>query len=445
MYRYGKRALLLTVLMGLILLCGGCGLGSAESLLLLPKVPSEYMQLQEQLSRILETGASYAVAEAGSNRQPVQLVDIDGDGIDEAMAFFQREDGSYEVHAFRQQNEQYVPIGAAEGFGSTLRAIYYPACGSGGQPALALCWGFDQNGAYGITVYGFEEDGLRMLLDMQYADVLIEDLDGNGAAELIFAVWDAATGLYSARGYQLQNGQYRQIFETALCLEIRSVIGMAAGRLSGHKTAIFIDSAATMGGYVTDMICWDGQTAVNRTIDPTSGSGSGTWRGAAAACRDMNGDGLPEIPVSHAFERETSEAEARYRLDWVNYGERRETDVVERTFYVPGEHWYLVWPGAWGDDVRAEKNRTSYAEQTNFYVEDAEGREILLSIRVFNSDKREISANLARRFHILADNANGIYCDTVPEYVENNSYQLTEEMVEAAFHPIETNWRTEEY
>ena len=445
MYKYVKRALLLAALTGLMMICGGCGLESAEGLLLLPKVPSEYMQLQEQLDGVLANGASYAVAEAGTNRQPVQLVDVDGDGTDEALAFFQSDDGTYQVHAFRQEDERYVPIGVAEGFGSTLRAIYYPACGSGGQLALALCWGFDQNGAYGMTIYGFEEDGLRMLLDMQYADVLIEDLDGNGTAELVFAVWDAATGLYTARGYQLQNGQYRQIFETALCLEIRSVIGMTAGRLSGRESAIFIDSAATMGGYVTDMICWDGQTAVNRTIDPTSGSGSSTWRGAAAACLDMNGDGLPEIPVSHVFERETSEVEARYRLDWVDYGAGREREVVESTFYVPGEYWYLTWPGAWKDDVRAEKSRTAYAEQTNFYLEDEEGREILLSIRVFNSANREIAANLARRFHILADNANGIYCDTLPENVENNSYRLTEEMVAAAFHPIESNWRTEEY
>ena len=64
---------------------------------------------------------------------------------------------------------------------------------------------------------------------------------------------------------------------------------------------------------------------------------------------------------------------------------------------------------------------------------------------MFNSANREIAANLARRFHILADNANGIYCDTLPENVENNSYRLTEEMVAAAFHPIESNWRTEEY
>ena len=160
-------------------------------------------QLQQQLNTILQEGAVYAVADSGTNRQAVQLVNLDGTGDDEALAFFRTESGAYQVYAFRKEGEQYTRIGMAEGYGTSLRAIYYPTLGDG-RLGLAMCWGFDEGGSYGMTVYDFAQDGMRVLLDMQYADVVIDDIDGNGAQEMAFAVRDSVTGLYSARVFQFR-------------------------------------------------------------------------------------------------------------------------------------------------------------------------------------------------------------------------------------------------
>ena len=80
MYRKLKNVLLLAGLLMILVLSGGCSLQTGDGLLLLPKVPTEYVQLQQQLDEILQEGAVYAVAEAGTNRQAVQLMDLDGDG-----------------------------------------------------------------------------------------------------------------------------------------------------------------------------------------------------------------------------------------------------------------------------------------------------------------------------------------------------------------------------
>ena len=90
MYTYVKKALRLVGLLTLLLCLGGCSLQFGDGLLLLPKVPAEYVQLQQQLDTILANGASYAVAETGTNRQAVQLVDLNGDGTEEALAFLKK-------------------------------------------------------------------------------------------------------------------------------------------------------------------------------------------------------------------------------------------------------------------------------------------------------------------------------------------------------------------
>ena len=63
-----------------------------EELYALPELPERYTALNKQLSAIQESGAEYAAPVSGSNIQPVQMMDLDGDGREEALAFFRQSD-----------------------------------------------------------------------------------------------------------------------------------------------------------------------------------------------------------------------------------------------------------------------------------------------------------------------------------------------------------------
>lgn len=444
MYTYVKKALALLALTMLLMCLGGCSLQFGDGLLLLPKVPAEYVQLQQQLNQILQNGASYAVAETGTNRQAVQLMDLDGDGAEEALAFFRTDAGAYQVYAFRQEAGSYTRIGMAEGYGTTLRAIYYPTLGDG-RSGLAMCWGFDEGGSYGMTVYDFTEDGMTVLLDMQYADVVIEDIDGNGAQEMAFAVRDSITGLYSARVYQFRRNEYRVLYEVAMCLEVRSVASMRFGDLVGNQVGLYIDSLATTGGYVTDVIWYDGRMAANCTIDQASGSGSRTWRQSSVFCADVNDDGQIDVPVNHVFSRETNETEVRSRLDWKNYNLLGEETQVSATLHAAGENWYLLWPDSWGEQVHVDKSNGVGLAQTECYLQSADGqRETLFTVYVFTGSGREEAAALYRTLQPLAANAYGLYRCRLPE---NSHSELVPdvETVKSLFRTIEVSWNAEEY
>ena len=82
---------MLTAAVGLLLLlsASGCGFSfSPTDLYSLPQLPEEYTELNSSLNQLLESGAEYAAPVSGSNIQPVQLEDLDGDGEEEALAFF---------------------------------------------------------------------------------------------------------------------------------------------------------------------------------------------------------------------------------------------------------------------------------------------------------------------------------------------------------------------
>ena len=450
MYRYAlKKAIRLLLLAGALwvtVLCAGGGLQPVDGLLTLPKLPAEYALLQQQLDEVLAGGAVYASAESGTSRQAVQQVDLDGDGQDETVAFFLTAEGAYQAHVFRQKEGVYTKVGVAEGFGSTLKAIYYPACGKNGARGLAMCWGFDENGAYGMTIYTMEQDGMRIILDMQYADVAIEDVNGDGAEELAFAIKDNTTGNFSARAYVCREKEYYLLFEAPLCVEVKSVNSMVFGQLQDQQMALYIDSAATMGGYVTDLICYDGHTAVNRTLDPSSGSGSVTWRSSPVYCTDINGDGVLDVPVGHFYERESSEIETRCRLDWVDPLASGESRQICSTFHNAAEKWYLMWPEKWSDQICAERSQNAYMTQTVFYDSGSQQERVpVLTIWYFGGDNREAESRIYRGVKTLDSTVSGIYGYTVPEQGERLNTILSEETVRSLFHTIEISWKSEDY
>ena len=444
MKRIWRKALLLPML-ALTLLLTGCLLDSTvEDLFTLPQPPIAYTELAGTINGLLAEGYEYASPTAGENIQPVQMVDLDGDGADEALAFFRTESGAYQVYAFRQEGESYVRIGMAEGYGTTLRAIYYPQL-EGKRHGLAMCWGFDEGGSYGMTVYDFAQEGMRVLLDMQYADVVINDIDGNGAQEMAFAVRDSVTGLYSARVFQFREDQYRVLYEVPMCLEVRSVASMQFGKPDDRQVGLYIDSLATTGGYVTDLIWYDGKTAANRTIDQASGSGAKTWRPGSVFCTDVNGDGRIDVPVTHSFTFEPNEIEARSRLDWLNYDDLGGETLVSSTLHRASENWYLIWPESWGDRVRIDTVSTVSLSETVCYLPgEGDSRQPVMSIYVFSGSSREEDAALYRQLQALASNASGLYRCSLSNSVDP-AYGLDIQQARELFRTIEVSWNAEEY
>lgn len=72
----------------------GCSLtASAEELFTLPEFPVEYTGLSNQLNALLGQGYEYVSPSSGRNIQSVQMTDLNGDGYEEAVAFFRAPSG----------------------------------------------------------------------------------------------------------------------------------------------------------------------------------------------------------------------------------------------------------------------------------------------------------------------------------------------------------------
>ena len=87
------------------LLLTGCLFQPPDDLYSLPEPPADYQNLYTKIDEVRAAGAEYAGPVQGTNTQPIQLVDLDGDGVQEAAGLFPHPRGTssrLKIYIFHQ-------------------------------------------------------------------------------------------------------------------------------------------------------------------------------------------------------------------------------------------------------------------------------------------------------------------------------------------------------
>ena len=178
-----KAALLAVTLSG----CGGFRLVfNPEELYALPELPAKYTELNAQLNAILEDGAEYAAPTSGSNIQPVQLTDLDGDGQQEAVAFFRKaeDEKPLKIYIFSAKEDSYEQSAVIEGSGASVYSVVYTDLDGDGRTEIIVGWRVNAE-LQALSVYALDAAGpqelLRSVSYVRYASI---DLDGDGLREM---------------------------------------------------------------------------------------------------------------------------------------------------------------------------------------------------------------------------------------------------------------------
>ena len=141
-----KKWMAALLALGMVLALAGCTMPKLtldpEELYALPELPARYTTLNQQLNALQESGAEYAAPVSGSNIQPVQMVDLDGDGREEALAFFRQSDGEkpLKIYVFTDNGDSYAQTAVIEGSGLAVYSIAYSDMNGDGRMEIIVGW-----------------------------------------------------------------------------------------------------------------------------------------------------------------------------------------------------------------------------------------------------------------------------------------------------------------
>lgn len=438
------RARLLLCVIGIFIL-SACSPSPVEELFRLPELPQEFVEFNDQLSKIRAGGGELTAPLSGFNRQSVQLMDLDNDGVDEGIAFAIKKGEAKHaaMYIFKKQGDSYQVLGEIEGPGNVVDSVSYADVMGNGNYEIIIGWGLEDNSARTLTAYEITLGGMKKLLEVPYLYYVQADMEGDGIADLSVVMPDEKNKSPEIALFSRGMGELRFRSAVALSQGINQIKKIRAGYAADSVPAIFIDSTYNDKTTITDIIVLKNGQLVNAMKNEESGASDLTVRNYQINCEDADGDGTIEVPAPAPFTvyDEESALTPLYGITWRRYNGAQELKDVAYTYHDYADGWHIVLPLKWKGKITAE--RMTQDRGVMFYGTDREGNKILLfSIHVLMGESRYARASYSGRFQ-LTEKQNIIYAASV----KRDSYlgiDVNEESLREMFHWRETEWSSGE-
>ena len=423
----------------------GCLTLSVDEMYTLPRQSDEYNKLESAINEILRDGLQYSSPVSGSNQQPIQLADLTGDGVDEAIVFT-KSDGDKPLRAqiFGRNGDGYERLCSIDGDGSAFDRVEYVQID--GEPGLEIVLGrrignqvLQSVGAYALT------DGQPTeLMSDNYSEFRIADLDGNETRDLFIVRFDAENRTGVAEVYRFYNGAMERSTEAALSADVDAVRHITTGDLKEQQRAVFVASTSVEGEIVTDVFTLDNETLNVRSSDRDYGLYNCPVRGYNVYADDLDGDGLVELPnvvPLNPYSEETADDQF-YAIEW--YDVSLETPKCKLTTYHNySSGWYLNLPEKLGSHFIVRRGETVAGSRgMEFYTERGGlPHERIFTLYAYSGDNRSLLSSQDGRFPLASKNE-VTYCALLGEAAERLG--ITQESLSAMFRFIQVNWNSGE-
>ena len=193
---------------------------------------------------------------------------------------------------------------------------------------------------------------------------------------------------------------------------------------------------------ITDILVLGGGTLTNCVMDEQSGISRLVYRNSTVQARDINEDGVLEIPISYDMPGTGDLSQAYWGLNWTAFSSKGEARVTETTYHNLTDGWYLVLPESWKDAATVTNVSSSSGERAvTFGVNRGENMAPLdvLTIYTETGDSREYKANKGKRF-VLLRQTTAIYAAEILPGAAAWSGSMSESALKEAFHLIRAEW-----
>ena len=387
-----KRLICIFLMLGLLLT--GCAGLSYENLYTLPRASEDYYDLQAALNAVLEDGYSYLAPTSGARREPVQLVDLDGDGVDEAVAFFRAADrGEVMIYIFSQQDGIYTPAATIEGAGSAMGSAEYADLDGSGSLELILSGQVSEAVTQALQIYRYEDGEAINLLTTGCSRYGLGDLDGDSFPELVCLTDNGADSGAGVEYYDGRSGELRRLGEQRLRFSYDSLRQTQWGQLSDGAGCLVFSGVSPEGQMLTDLFTAEGDSflAVTPKEDILSAAPIHSYY---VFPEDLDGDGALEFPCTRVLPAYDEGSVAQWVVDWYDLSADGAYALQLTAYHSFSEGWYFQIPDAWVEDliIKTGDESTTVSTVTLYQQREADVPLELLTIYTLRGAGRQAYA-----------------------------------------------------
>ena len=407
MRRFKRYICLVGLLALLAAALTGCGFSddSVEELFTLPRMAEEYTGLTQELEALITQGYEYASPTGGRNIQSVQMADLDGDGQQEALAFFRMssDEKPLKIFVFKIEGDSYARYCTIESSGTAIDSVYYQDLNGDGRRELIVGWRISAE-VQTVAVYTVAREPVA-LMSSGYTRFTIQDLNGDGIPSLLVLRTDADSQPV-AEFYGWQDEQMGVAYRCVLSSTMASVNrgSLVSGRLDADTPALYITGVDEQGMAATDILVFRQDLGlVNLALSGSStGVSNAVFPYRQLLPQDINGDG--------------------------------QLSTVAKTYHSLSCGWYFTIPESWWD-WSVETATTSISNENQFSL--AINGDPVLSLYTITGENRENRGRMGKRVLLRRQTAT-IYAGELNDAAAY--YGMDEDLLRRSFSLIVGSW-----
>lgn len=367
-----KKTMLLVFSILLCFTMCGCDFFAADTTELLspPSLSDDLKLISTAIEQSCEVDYLMKYPLSGEYRSAVVQKDVDGDGVNEAFAFYSTKDGEDEimnVNVIRFENNTWKSFSVQTIVASGVHRIEFCDLDQDGISEILVGWQIYSTNDMQLAVYSYNAGKLTQQMLHRYNHFVICDLDENKADEVLIVDIDTIKQQNTASLHGLIDGDIVQIGKCQLDGKIQSFGHPIVSELSSGKSAVYIDSVKGIGA-ITEVLIYEKGKLLNPLYDEQLAETTKTLRAASLQTHDFNGDGGLEIPVqlNVPSASKSAAAEKLYLTNWCTFnGELLTTQVTSMVNVIDG--YYYNIPSKWIGNIAILKDTDNRIREVYSY------------------------------------------------------------------------------
>lgn len=435
------RKRIIAAFLAVLMTFSGCSLAETGGLYSLPQPSKEYLQLQQLIDAEISAGCEYAAPTAGAQRQSVQLVDLNGDGTNEAVAFLRSKDLQPLICVYEKINGEYTGIARISGDGSAVGRVEYADLDGDGLDEIIVSWEAASKMQL-LTTYTLAGGTTAELLKASCIDFQAGDMNGDGRDDIMALSLDEDGGRVDFFSVSKQRNIIRKTAKLSASLKTADRFRIAT--IAGGVPAAFVEGPYSESGsdsLLTDIVVFVDGGLKNITLDPDTGNSRLRRRGSAY-CTDIDGDGSLDVPVPEPQTGPRENADSSV-YDWYTYNADGNSALCASTCHCYTDGWFLTLPEDWRGKLSVRRtNAVSGEHAVVLSVRENSGMlQDLLTIYTLTDENRDDRAKLGGRF-VLLDSGTVVYAAEIDDAGGFPAGSDAQKDVKDRFHLITTDWIT---
>lgn len=411
---------------------------STESILRPPKTMGDDAEIEQLISDTAKGAYTLKYPKNGNYRSAIIMTDLDGDGVDEAVAFYRKKSDATAIHMLVMYENEGKWSLSSDFVTETTDVDSVDFADIDGDKSLEILVGYSTytlNESFLACCSYSNGETEAINAGQRFSSFYCGDLNGDGKNEIL------TLSLYSTENEA--KASMLEYSEKGNALYVKASVAMdpnvtkyksvAVCDLTQDTKGVLVDGSFANDDINTQIIYYNNELSLLRNPLYKEKSKNTTQRSVSVVCSDIDNDLIYEIPIidSLPYSSEDESVSSGLKITWNNFDDNGEKLIAKVSMIADRSLKYTIkMPESWLDNTVTavclpNENTTEFYE----WSDDSLG-EKLFEIKMFDVADWDMGKSNDKYTLIYKDNK---YAYTFINSNSDSDYAMTDDEIKTAF------------